>query len=57
MRHVALASLDLLARVIAPYSAPFRGFDALAVDHPGAGAGLAAFGPAHAPVSHANPYT
>ena len=38
---MALAALDLLARIIAPYSAAFRGLDALAVDHTGAGRGLA----------------
>ncbi len=40
---VTLAALDLLARVIAPNTTAFRGFHALAVDHPGARAGLASF--------------
>ena len=39
---MALASLGLLARVIAPWPATFRGFDALTVDHPGAGRSLTA---------------
>ena len=38
---VALAALDLLARIIAPRSAAFRGFDALAVDPRRRRAGLA----------------
>ena len=40
---VALAAVDLLARVIAPRTATFRGFHRLAVDHSGRRAGLAAF--------------
>ena len=39
---VALAPLDLLTRVVAPRSAGFRGFHALAVDHAGTGRGFAA---------------
>ena len=35
--YIEFAALDLLARIIAPYSAAFRGLDALAVDHTGAG--------------------
>ena len=38
---MALAPVDLLAGVIAPDTAAFRGFRALAVDHAGARAGLA----------------
>jgi hypothetical protein len=38
---VALAALDLLACIIAPRPAAFRGFRALTVDHPGAGRGFA----------------
>lgn len=38
---LALAPLDLLARIIAARPAAFLGFDALAVDHPGAGRGFA----------------
>lgn len=41
--YVTLAPHDLLARVIAAHSAAFGGFDALAVDHPCAWAGLAPF--------------
>ena len=40
-QDVALAALGLFARIIAPRSAAFRGFDALAVDYPGAGRGFA----------------
>ena len=36
-QDMALAAHDLLARVIAPWPAGFRGLHALAVDHPGAG--------------------
>lgn len=32
---MALAALDLLAGIIAPYAAAFGGFDALAVNHSG----------------------
>src|SRR3546814_4483319 len=39
---VALASLGLLARVVAARSAAFRGFHALAVDHAGTRTCLAA---------------
>lgn len=37
---VTLASFDLLSGVVAPRPATFSGFDALAVDHTGAGRGL-----------------
>jgi hypothetical protein len=40
-QDMALAALDLLARIIAARTAGFRGFDALAVDHPGTGRGFA----------------
>ena len=40
---VTLASHDLLARIVAPWAATLGGLDALAIDHPGAGAGLAPF--------------
>ena len=36
-QDVALAALGLLARIITPWPAAFRGFDALTVDHSGAG--------------------
>ena len=42
-KDMALAPLDLLARVIATNPATFGGFDRLAVDDPGAGRGFAAF--------------
>ena len=32
---MALSALDLFTRIIAPWPATFRGFDALAVDHTG----------------------
>ena len=35
-----LAALDLLARIVGPWPAAFRGFDALAVDHSGTGQGF-----------------
>ena len=38
---MALAALDLLARVLAPDAAGFRGFYRLAVDHAGRCTGLA----------------
>lgn len=38
---VSLAPFDLLPGVVAPWATTFRGFDALAVDHTGAGRGLA----------------
>lgn len=38
---MALAALDLLARVIAPWTAAFGGLDALTVDNGRARAGLA----------------
>lgn len=41
-QDMALAALGLLARIITPRPAALRGFDALAVDHPGAGRGFAA---------------
>ena len=37
---MVLAALDLLTRIIAPHTAAFRGLDALAVDHTGAGRDL-----------------
>ena len=40
VHDVALAPLDLLARVIAVNTAAFRGFHALAIDHAGQRAGL-----------------
>ena len=40
-QDMALAAFHLLARVIARYSAAFRGFHALAVDHSGAGLAFA----------------
>ncbi len=43
-QDMALAALDLLARVIAARPAGFGGFDALTVDHPGTGRSLAAMG-------------
>jgi hypothetical protein len=46
-QDVALATLDLLARVITARPAGFRGFDALAVDHARAGRSLAAMGFTH----------
>lgn len=36
-QNMALAALELLTRVLAPRPAAFRGFDALAIDHSGAG--------------------
>lgn len=41
---VALAPVDLLARVITTQAAAFRRLHTLAVDHAGRGAGLTAFG-------------
>src|ERR1700755_2422173 len=41
---MALAALDLLAGIEAPWTAGFGGLDRLAVDHSGGGAGLAAGG-------------
>ena len=41
-QDVALAPLDLLACIIAPWAAGFRGFHALAVDHASTGRSLAA---------------
>lgn len=38
--EMVLAALDLLTRIIAPHTAAFRGLDALAVDHTGAGRDL-----------------
>lgn len=41
---VSLAALDLFARIVAPRTAGFRGFDALAVDHACIWGRLAPFG-------------
>ena len=43
-QDMALAALDLLARIIAARTAGFRRFDTLAVNHPGTGRSLAAMG-------------
>ena len=44
---MTLPALDLLARIITPWPAALRGFDALAVDHPGRRRGLPSDGFAH----------